>query len=274
MSPPHATHVVPPEQTVKGALQPTFDPQQACPSPPHAVPQPLVVIEHAWALAQLLPVATHVWFDWSQHPLPHVLPSQQGWPLPPHVAHLVPVEHARGAPAFWPVQNAPFLPLPGQQAAPEVPQFVPPERQWPALQLPTSPPHETVLPVAMHPPAVQHEVPVVHRPSPQHGCPLPPQVTELPDEQTFPAVVVCPLATQVVPVQHPPPRHELPEQHSCVGSPQPTQLPPEHTSFVPEHAAPLLTHLPLPGSQHPPLPQVLPAQHALPLVPHVVHVPP
>jgi len=43
--PPQAAQL-PPEQTVKGALHPTFPAQQACPIPPH-VPHALVPAEQA-----------------------------------------------------------------------------------------------------------------------------------------------------------------------------------------------------------------------------------
>jgi hypothetical protein len=109
---------------LKGALQPTLEPQQAVPIAPHVPHSPAV---HAPPFAQLAATAmqTGVAPLWSQQrPALQRLSSQHGCPVPPHAAQ-VPVP-APVHVTFAAVQKLPSLPLPlgfpGQQAFPLAPQ--------------------------------------------------------------------------------------------------------------------------------------------------------
>jgi hypothetical protein len=77
-----------PEQVVNGALHaaPPPDPQQGEPGVPHAPPLQPPAVHIPRPPGHVVPEAMHV--PATQHPPPlQSLPSQQGWFVPPHVAH-------------------------------------------------------------------------------------------------------------------------------------------------------------------------------------------
>jgi hypothetical protein len=187
--PPHALLSVPAAQVLSFLQQPvqeltsqTQPPATQCWPVPHVPvaqtpPQPSVAPQ-AFA-AQLgvqpqTPVAPHVSGE------VHALPSQHGWPLPPHAPHAL-VPHV--APDGHGTHTAPPLPqaplsvpamhdVPLQQPAHElVSQTHPPLTQcWPVPQLPVmhTPPHPSLAPHALAAQlGVQPHTPVV---------PPPPQV--------------------------------------------------------------------------------------------------
>lgn len=129
-----------------------------------------------------------------------------------------------------------------------------PVHVFPAQQGCPTPPH------AMHVP-VTHEKPVAHTLPEQHASPDPPHV-QLPPVQVFPLLHVPPAATQPVVSQHPPPLQVLPEQHANPEAPQAWHEPPAQTLPEAAHAAPLLTHLLVPGSQQSLELHMPPVQHA------------
>ena len=132
-------------------------------------------------------------------------------------------------------QHAPVHVLPAQQGCP-------------------TPPH------AVHVPLTQDK-PFAQALPEQHASPDPPQV-QLPPVQVFPLLHVPPAAMQPVVSQHPPPLHVLPAQHANPEAPQAWHEPPAQTLPDAAHAAPLLTHVLVPGSQQPVALQIAPAQHA------------
>lgn len=88
--PPH-TPQVPPWHELHDAQQAVSPPQQGSPIAPQLplqvpaeqVPEP--------PPPQLSPLATQV-LSMQQPPPPQVLPSQHGWPVPPHASHVPPVQ--------------------------------------------------------------------------------------------------------------------------------------------------------------------------------------
>src|ERR1019366_10367074 len=129
---------------LKGAVHPTPPAQHALPIAPHValLPTQAPAVHVPAVLPHLAVGATHMLLLWSQHPPPvQRLPSQQGLPVVPHVAHEVPAAlHARLAA----VQNFATLPLPfgltAQHATPLEPHEppVPPVHREPPplLQVP------------------------------------------------------------------------------------------------------------------------------------------
>jgi hypothetical protein len=78
----------------------------------------------------------------------------------------------------------------------------------------------------------------------------------------FPLLHVVPDAMQPFVSQHPPPLHMLPAQQANPDAPHAWHPPVAQTLPEAEHAAPLLTHWLVPGSQHPFALHVEPVQHA------------
>jgi hypothetical protein len=166
--PPQATHVVVAAlHVLKGAVHPTLPAQHALPIAPHValLPTQAPAVHVPAVPPHLAAFATQMLLLWSQHPPPvQRLPSQQGLPVVPHVAHEVPnALHARLAA----VQNFATAPwpfgLPGQHATPlepHVPPVPPVQREPVFLQAPrTGLPHEA--PAAMHAPSTQQSLAVV-----------------------------------------------------------------------------------------------------------------
>ena len=176
--PPQATHVVVAAlHVLKGAVHPTLPAQHALPIAPHValLPTQAPAVHVPAVPPHLAAGATHMLLLWSQHPPPvQRLPSQQGLPVVPHVAHEVPAAlHARLAAVqnFATVLPLPFG-LPGQHKMPLVPQGltepmpVPPVQSEcggpppPFLQVPRAVlPHE--VPAWMHMPSTQQSLAVV-----------------------------------------------------------------------------------------------------------------
>src|SRR5262249_4445332 len=125
-------------------------------------------------------LAPHAWFA-----LVQLRPPQQGWALPPHVTHEVPLQPTPGAVQVSPPQH--IWPL-----APQPPQLLPP-------QLPPRPGHVD--------PTATQELPTQHAPplevvAAQHAWPGPPPSAHSPRRQ-------APFAA-----------HMFPAQHACPNPPQ------------------------------------------------------
>ena len=151
---------------------------------PQVPPWQPLMLQVPWVPGQALPEATQVRLLLSQQPpLAQVLPSQQGWPGPPQVAHFPPLQARpaavqKRAPvvAFW------------QQFWPDPPQLFPPFVQEPLVHAPRVPPQvaagakQVVLP--------PQQEPIVEQPLPaQHGMLVPPQATAAPLAQTDPVML-------------------------------------------------------------------------------------
>ena len=142
----------------------------------------------------------------AQHLVPvHVLSSQHGWPVPPHVA-VEPARQTRPALGDWPEasqvavrqQPPPRHVLEAQQSCPTPPQAV------------QAPPVQTVFPVHAAPSATHwpllgsQQPPRSHVLPAQHTWPGAPQATHAPGTHTVLAVEqAAPLATHEAPSQHP-----------------------------------------------------------------------
>jgi hypothetical protein len=77
-----------PEQAVKGAVQAALppDPQHDAPAVPHDPPEQPPPVHMPWPPGHVVPEPTHV--PATQHPPPlQSFPSQQGWFVPPQLAH-------------------------------------------------------------------------------------------------------------------------------------------------------------------------------------------
>lgn len=265
-----------------------FDPlQQRPPVVPHALQVPpeqvsgaAVVDVQALPLQQAAPEVPHA----THFPVPsqtllgavHTLLAQHGWPTPPQAAH-------------WPFppQTAPVLqvvPQHGCLSAPHVTHVdralhtvvelqvcVPPQQGW------VFAPHATQVGVA---PLVEHRNPVAQALLGQHGCPLPPQLPQVPFMHEIPLPLQVLAAqqgwptpphvahvdddvTQIVPAAV----HDVP-QHGCVLAPHVLHVPPEHVVPVALHTlpaqqtwdnAPQATHDPVAEQTDPPA-QTLPQQ--------------
>lgn len=96
---------------VKGAVHSTLLPQQGIPGPPQVPPPQAPSLHAPVPPLHMLPLPTHVRVDRSQQPpLLHADPSQQGWPGPPHWAHLFWLLHASPeATQKLPLQDMPFI---------------------------------------------------------------------------------------------------------------------------------------------------------------------
>jgi hypothetical protein len=171
--PPQATHVVVAAlHVLKGAVHPTPPTQHALPIAPQVALLPTQApAVHVPAVPPHLAVgATHMLLLWSQHPPPvQRLPSQQGLPVVPHVAHEAPAAlHARLAA----VQNFAAAPLPfglpGQHPMPLVPHGFTAPVPVPPVQSECGPPPPAVLQVPRT--ALPHEAPAaMHAPSTQQS---------------------------------------------------------------------------------------------------------
>jgi hypothetical protein len=98
-------------------------------------------------------------------------------------------------------------------------------------------------------------------PDAQHACPDPPQL-QLPFVHVFPLLQVAPDAVHPLVSQHPPPLHVPPAQQAKPDEPHAWQPPGAQTLPWAMHAAPLLTHTLVPGSQQPFALHMPPEQHA------------
>jgi hypothetical protein len=200
----------------------------------------------------------------SQQPPPEQeLPSQHGWPAPPHATHCLFPPHVRPAP----VQKSEPPPRPGQHCWPAAPHGVPPFAQLPFVQVPRVPAHG--VPVAWHFPALQHDDAAPHASFWQHGWVAAPHGTDVPLEHTVvPEVRSCPEATHLFDgLQHAPPPHVLPAQQSWPGPPHCTHFPPVHAPPS-EHVCAAAMQRLVPGSQQPVPLHVAFAQHGSPGPPH------
>lgn len=84
--------------TAPGAVQPSWL-HGACPSLPQAPPAQPPNTHRPRLAPHEAPLAIHTLLFWSQQPpAAQPLPSQQGCPGPPQVAHLPPALHARPEP--------------------------------------------------------------------------------------------------------------------------------------------------------------------------------
>jgi hypothetical protein len=213
-----------PLHVANASVHPMPLPQHASPTLPHAPAWQPPLVHVPPAPEHAVPFATHLLVVPSQHPPAlHVLSSQHGCPVPPHVwqvGALPPPLGAQTRPDA--VQNGPARPLPfglpGQHACPDPPHALPPMPQDPPVQVCPVPPHAAV--VAMHVPPTQHEPTVVHASPAQHGPPFAPHAVGVPFKQMLPVVVVSPDARQTLLWQQPPPAHALFAQHAWPGPPQ------------------------------------------------------
>jgi hypothetical protein len=170
-----------------------------------------------------------------QPPAAHSLPSQHGWPVPPHAVHCVPPPAIGAQVRPIAVQKPPKPPRPPQQAWPLAPQLVvlPPAvtaQLESAHAEVTVPPPGTVKPqlpgvAAQEPPTQQPPVEQVSLA--QHGWPAAPHVVAVPLKQTC-APTASPEATHFVELgsQQPPPEHIEPGQQVWPGAPQTVHMPP------------------------------------------------
>jgi hypothetical protein len=223
-----------------------------------------------WPPGQVPAAATHVLLLPSQQPpAKQKLPSQHGCPPPPQLTHLPAVEHERCVR----VQKSPLEPLPFglplQQFSPVPPQVLL-LQPW-LWHVPREPPHCALF--AMQPLASQQPLVFVQPWRWQQGCPAPPHAVTVPLSQTVVALAASPEARQLPEVQQPPPLHVLPAQHGSVELPHAAHWPlTMQIVLAAAHAAPVVTHADVPGSQQPVV-HTLPGQHAEPGLPHMVHVP-
>jgi hypothetical protein len=173
---PHATQLEP-EHVVKGAVQVAAGPvpQQGDPSVPHAPPeQPPPAAHMPRPPGHMVPVATQV--PVTQHPPPvQSFPSQQGWFVPPQLAHTPLRPHAfpaalqkaaanRGPASPTPASPAAASPAPASPAAAtggspaqqlcELAPQLPHDSLVLELHVPRDPPH-VVPPFTQVPPAQQ-----------------------------------------------------------------------------------------------------------------------
>jgi hypothetical protein len=277
-----------------------FDPlQQTDPAVPHALQVPpeqvngaAVVDVQALPLQQAAPAVPHA----TQFPAPlhtllaavHTLLAQHGCPMPPQAAQLP-----------FPPQTAPKLqvvPQHGCLSEPHVTQVdralhtvvelqvcVPPQQGW------LFAPQATQAGVA---PLVEHRNPVAQALLGQQGCPLPPQLPQVPFMHEIPLPLQVLAAQQGWPtpphVAHvdddvmqivPAAVHEEP-QHGCLSAPHVLHVPPEQVVPVALQTLPAqqtwlnppqATHDPVAEQTEPPA-QTLP-QHGCPAAPQAAHLP-
>lgn len=187
--------------------------------------------------------------------------------MPPQVTHWLLSLHASPDAT----QNGAILPLftpPGQQGWLAPPHALPWLLQLPLSQVPSTPPQGIWL--ATQRPALQQAPASLQLLFAQQGCPAAPHAVAVPFTQAFPAVVVCPEATQLEPPQQPPPEQVLPVQHAVPGRPQRRHCPALQLPPV-EHIDPPATQTALCASQQPPLVQALaPWQQGCPAAPQAV----
>lgn len=180
---------------------------------------------------------------WQHPPFRHVLFAQHCCPPPPHTSQL------------------PAPPSPGaMQSVPDVEQSALGRTHWLAAGSQQAPVPEHGEPLVQHtspePPHEQvppwHASPTPHVLFAQQGSPLPPHAAQEPPWQLeFAAVQVPPASVG---------------QHAWLSAPQPVHEPFSQMESVPEHAAPVPTHVIAVGSQQP-FGQVWFAQHVPPLAP-------
>lgn len=144
-----------------------------------------------------------------QPPFEQLFPSQQGWPGPPQVAHLPPVQTLPAVVqkrlplvAFW------------QQFCPVPPQALPPAPHEPAVHAPKVPTQAVVVP--MHEPLLQQLPAAAQVEFWQQVMPLPPQATVTALLQIEPLMLgtFWPGATHEPATQQPPPPQVLPGQQA------------------------------------------------------------
>jgi hypothetical protein len=132
---------------VNGAVHSTLLAQHGRPGPPQAPPPHAPFLHAPVPPLHIAPLPTHVRDDRSQHPPAlHTEPSQHGWPVPPHCAHMfMPLHASPGAVQKLPLVDPPIPP--GQHICPSWPH---PEHvllpHVPSCMLPQLPPDATQCP--------------------------------------------------------------------------------------------------------------------------------
>ena len=267
----------------------SFAPQADAPAqqgwfrPPHAVQ---LLPEQTWLVPpHASPLAMHLPDTASQHPEAQVLPAQQIWPgLPgvPHATQALPVLQI----SVWPplfeqaAALATHLPETGSQQS-EPRQVLPAQHAWVvAPQTVQDPPVQTLPPVQDAPVETHWEVygsqqpPLAQVLPAQQACPLPPQVTHwLPlhssaGDRARRAAAEAGAGRRVA---APRAQAGVVAQQACVLLPHAVHWPAVQI-WLPLHAPPVVTHIPLVPSQQPPDAHVLPEQHTLPEAPHATQL--